>query len=63
MLCQFLLYRKVTQSHTQAKFPFFYYPPSWCIREDWREFPVLFRGTSLLIYSQCHRLDSLTPNL
>ena len=59
---QFLLYSKMTQSHTHTHCFSFFYLPSWSIARDWTDFPVLNSRTSWLIHSQCHSLWLLTPN-
>ena len=65
MLCQFLLYSKVTQSyiyiHTNTFF-FSYYLPLCSIPREWIQFPVLYSRNSLLIHSKCNGLHLLTPN-
>ena len=67
MLCQFLLYSKVTQSYIYTHaytciFFFWYCLPSCYITSDWTQFPVLYNKTSFLIHSKCNSLHLLTPN-
>ena len=71
MLCQFLLYSKVTQSYIHTyiyiyiyiyTFFFSYYLPSCSNSRDWIQFPVLYSRTSLLIHSKCNTLHLQTPN-
>ena len=62
VLCQFLLYSKVTQSHTYL-YSFsqiiLHHAPSQVTRYS---FPVLYSRISLLILSKCNGLHLLTPN-
>ena len=57
----FLLYSKVTQSHTHIyTFFFSHYPPACSITIDEIYFPVLYSRVSLLIHS--NTLHLLTPD-
>ena len=50
MLCQLLLYSKVSQSYI------------WSVTRDWIEFPVRYSRTLLSVISKCSRLHLLIPN-
>ena len=54
MLCQFLLYSKVTQLYSYIhSFLFF---PLWFIPGNWIYIPVLYCKTTLFIHSKCNSL-------
>ena len=60
MLCQFLLYSKVTQSYIYTFFKCFF--PSWSMPGDWIQFTELYSRTLLFIHSKCNSLHLLTLN-
>ena len=62
MLCQFLLYSKVTQSYIYIYIPFPILSSIIVYPKRLDTVPVLYSKTSLHIHSKCNNLHLLTPN-
>ena len=61
LLCQSLLYSKVSQLHTYILFLIYSFP-SWFIPGCWIQFPVLYSRTLLFTHRICNSVYLLIPN-